>query len=121
MANRYHAHQVLIKRFKLEVGKQIPNIRIFDNTVGLFYTKNRTPVKIGVNGMSDCVGYYKTGNGIMMLSFEFKTGKAIQSKDQKMWEEFIVSYGGLYLIVREDIQKSIDSIKSYLTEKGITV
>lgn len=117
--NRYHAHQVLVKKFKLEAGKQIPNIRFFDRTVGLFYTRNGVPVKVGVNGSSDVFAYYKTGNGIMVLDLEFKTGNAKQSKDQKNWQEFVESYGGLYLIVREDIQLAIDRIKEYLSEKGL--
>ena len=119
--DRYKAHQNLVKKFKPEVGKQIPNIRIFDRTVGLFYTKRGTPVKVGINGSSDCYAYYKTGNGIMIFDLEFKTGKAKQSKDQIMWQEFVESYGGLYIIVREDTQEAINRIKNYLNEKNIII
>lgn len=119
--DRYKAHQNLVKKFKLEIGKQIPNIRIFDRTVGLFYTRRGTPVKVGVNGSSDCYAYYKTGNGIMIFDLEFKTGNARQSRDQIMWQEFVESYGGLYVIVREDMQAAINKIKCYLKNKNIII
>lgn len=119
MADNYFQHQELIKRFKLKAMKEIPNLRIFDRTVGLFYAKrhnggiiNYTPIKINQNGMADAYGLLKTSMGLIHLEFEFKTGKAKQTTEQKNWENFIINMNGYYLVIRdEDI--AVQSIKNY--------
>lgn len=102
----YADHQHLIQQFKLLASKVIPNLRIFDRHVGLFFTKNGDPIRIGMNGQADCWAIYKCKNAKLLLhiELEFKTGKAIQSKDQKNWEKFITEHNGTYLIIRNDSQ-----------------
>jgi hypothetical protein len=119
MANQYFNHQQLIKRFKLLAMKEIPNLRVFDRTVGLFYAKrinngiiNYVPVKINSNGMADAYGLLKTNSGIIHLEFEFKTGKAVQTEDQKNWEKFIINMNGYFLVVRDEKQ-AVNQIKNY--------
>ena len=123
MSNHYHNHQQLIKRFKLLVTKELPNLRIFDRTVGMFYAKridngviDYVPVKINSPGMADAYGLYRTNKGfVISLDFEFKTGKAVQNKDQKNWENFINNMmGGKYILIRDENQ-GIKDIKDYLT------
>jgi hypothetical protein len=119
MTNQYFNHQELIKRFKLLAMKEIPNLRIFDRTVGLFYAKringgiiNYVPMKINSNGMADAYGLLKTQSGVIHLEFEFKTGKAVQTKEQKNWENFIVGMNGFFLVVRDEGQ-AVKQIKHY--------
>jgi len=110
MTDRYFEHQELIKRFKLLCAKQIPNIRIFDRTVGKFYAKRVNdgmvkyiPMSINRKGMADCYGLLETDNGLMHLEFEFKSSlKAKQTPAQITWQQFIESMGGLYLVVRNE-------------------
>lgn len=119
MADQYFEHQELIKRFKLKAMKEIPSLRIFDRTVGLFYAKrfnsgviNYTPIKINQNGMADAYGLLKTNMGLIHLEFEFKTGNAKQTEVQKNWENFIVSMNGFYLVIRDE-NIAVSSIKQY--------
>jgi hypothetical protein len=119
MTNQYFNHQELIKRFKLLAMKQIPGLRIFDRTVGLFYAKrinngiiNYVPIKINSNGMADAYGLLKTQSGIIHLEFEFKTGKATQTKEQKNWEAFVKNMNGFFLVVRDENQ-AVTQIKNY--------
>lgn len=121
--NQYYEHQELIKRFKVLAGKQIPNLRIFDRTVGLFYAKrvnggviDYTPVKINSKGMADAYGLIKTNKCMLHLEFEVKTGNARQTKDQKNWENFIRLMNGKYIIIRNEFD-AINEIKYYL--KGL--
>lgn len=37
-----------------------------------------------------------------MICVEIKTGKAVQKKEQKNFEEMIRSLGGIYIVVREE-------------------
>jgi hypothetical protein len=100
--NNYHEHQQLIKRFKILAQKEIPRIRIFDRTVGMFYTKNGNPIQIAMKGMADCYALLPTKICLIHIEIEFKTGKAVQTKEQKTWETFIVSMNGIYLLVRDE-------------------
>lgn len=119
MSNQYFEHQELIKRFKLLAMKEIPNLRVFDRTVGLFYAKringgiiNYVPTKINKPGMADAYGILKTDIGSIHLEFEFKTGKAVQTKEQVNWEKFIINMNGFFLVVRDEKQ-AVTQIKNY--------
>lgn len=126
MSDQYFAHQELIKRFKLLATQELPKLRIFDRTVGLFYAKrvnggciDYTPIKINSPGMADAYGIYRTDNTLIHLEFEFKTGKAVQNKDQKNWENFIHSMNGKYMVIRDE-HRAISDIKNYLTRLGLS-
>lgn len=115
----YKEHQNLIKTFKLEMSQKLPKIRIFDRYCGMLYTKTGRPIKIGTKGQSDCYGMYPSKLGIILIEYEFKTGNSKQSKEQKIWQKFIESRNGIYIIVRDDYHYAIDKTKEYLIEKGI--
>jgi len=121
MADRYFAHQELIKRTKLLLTKTYPKrLRIFDRHVGLFYKKrtdnniiNYSPIKINKKGMCDCWGVmavpceFRRGNLINLpihLEMEFKTGNAKLSEEQKNWRDFCNSMGWLWFEVRDENQ-----------------
>ena len=114
--NRYKEHQILIKKFKLQAAKELPDLRLFDRHVGTFFTHQNRPIKINRKGMADCYGLLKTECGLIHIELEFKTGKARQTYEQKMWQDFIKSMNGLYIVVREDIDLAISAIKELINE-----
>ena len=69
-------------------------------------------MKINNPGMADAYGLLKTNMGLIHLEFEFKTGKAVQTKEQKNWENFIVGMNGFFLVVRDEGQ-AVKQIKHY--------
>ena len=119
--NKYHAHQQLIKRFSVLLGKELPKARIFGRVTGLFYAKRKdgyVPTKINDKGMSDAYIMYDCGACIIYLDCEFKTGQAVQNKYQKQWQQYIESMNGFYLIIRDEHQ-GIKDIRNYL--KGLNI
>lgn len=122
--NNYHAHQQLVKQFKLLATKQIPSLRIFDRHVGLFYAKRfdgnnveYVPIKINKPGMADCYGLLKTNNDLIHLEFEFKSSdNAKQTSDQVNWENFISNMNGKYFLIR-DAECGINQVLGFLNEK----
>jgi hypothetical protein len=111
----YEEHQNLIKRFKLDFPKVIPEMRVFDRHVGLFYRKNGVPVKINKKGMADLYGIIKFGPIQIHIEIEAKTGKSVQSKDQKIWQSFIEKFGGKYFIMR-DSEQTIKEVRKYIDD-----
>ena len=112
--NYYKEHQNLIKNFKLHAQKCFKSIRFFDQHVGLFYTKQGKPVKIGYKGMPDVFALYPKNGHLIYISLEFKTGKACLSKDQILWKKMIENMNGFYLVVR-DVQESIEELDLFLS------
>ena len=110
----YKQHQNLIQQFKLQVIKEIPNLHLFDRHVGLFYTKNNVPLKIGLNGQADLYGLYNNGKQLIHIEIEAKTGNAKQSKEQKNWQAFIEKNNGIYILLKNDINAAILEIKNLL-------
>ena len=110
----YKEHQNLLNRFLLDVQLKIPDIRFFKRHVGLFYTRRGTPVKINHSGMADLWALYKTENGLLHIEAEVKSGNAKQTKKQKDWENFIKTRGGIYLIVRDDYNTTINQLKKQI-------
>jgi hypothetical protein len=106
MKGSYQAHQQLLIRTQLAIQKAIPEARLFPRHVGLFYTKNKVPISIGMKGQADAVVYFSVtvGNFTLPLfcEIEFKTGNSTQSKEQKLWGKFISSLGGLYIVARNE-------------------
>jgi hypothetical protein len=102
----YQEHQQLLIRTQLAIQKAIPEARLFPRHVGLFYTKNGTPISIGIKGQADAICYFPVNfNGVtfsLFVEIEFKTGNAVQTKEQKVWEKFIISLGGLYIVARSE-------------------
>ena len=118
-SNKYNAHQVLLKRFKLELQNTIPNIRIFDRHVGMFFTKRGTPLKINTKGMADLWALVPSNLGLIHIEMEVKSGKSKQSPNQITWEKFIQSMGGLYVIVNDDYFIAINKILNYLEKSTL--
>lgn len=133
--NRYRAHQILVKEFKLKAQKRFGNkIRFKDRHVGKFlplvFIKKlmrgevelkdwgKYVVAINSKGMADLYGFISLHNILIHLEAEVKTGKAVQTKEQKDWQKLIESMGGCYLLVR-DSEEAIQQLENYLRERKL--
>ena len=94
--NRYAAHQELLKLVMLAFQKMFPNGRIYEQHVGLFFTKNGAPVKIGKKGQADL--WAMTEGRLIFI--EIKSGNARQTKEQKQWEITVKKCGHEYYVIR---------------------
>lgn len=123
MSDQYFNHQELVKRFKLLATKEIPQMRVFDRHVGLFYARrvsggtiDYTPVKINRPGMADAYGVINFNGFGVHVEIEFKSGKAVQTKDQKNWENITNNFmGAKYFLVRNE-HDGIREIKQYINQ-----
>lgn len=113
--NQYHAHQQLVRSFMSGFQKAFPSARIFQRHVGLFFTKNKTPVRINLPGMADLWALIPHGGVCLHFEFEIKTGAGRQSKEQKSWQAVIESLGASYLVVR-DVDESLNQINLILSK-----
>jgi len=90
---------------------------LFERHVGQFFTFDNRPIKINKKGMADMYGLIKTDNGLIHIEIEIKSGKGVQTKEQKVWQKFIESMNGLYIVGREPEQVE-NEVKEYLNAKG---
>lgn len=91
---------------------------------GLFYrvrfdkngqVVNAIAVTIGNPGEGDIEVVLTTWDGIARTGWiECKTGQAVQSPEQKVWEKFAVSRGAFYIVVRdpEDAIPLLDELRN---------
>lgn len=110
-------HDRLMQEHHLLLSKIYPNSRYFRRDVGLFYRRNGTPIQINMAGQADAYGLIKIKNLLIHVEFEYKIGNDIQSKDQKNWQSVIESLGGIYEIVHNTPQESIERLKARI--KGL--
>lgn len=133
----YKKHQNLIKRFRIDIQKEIKGSRLFDRHVGKFFNYRLMEsvfnwfkagcqgglkelkkiffshlTAINDSGMADCYLLIPTKYGLIHVELEFKTGNAKQTKEQKTWEAFIKRNNGIYMIIREDYHTSITDLKN---------
>lgn len=101
---KYKQHQNQLKKTILHLQKRFPKIRFFERHVGVFLTMNGEPIRINTPGMADLWALYPSELGLIHLEIEIKTGKATQSKAQKVWEKFITSMGGFYIVAKDEIE-----------------
>lgn len=124
--NRYHAHQELVKKTKIFIGRLFPKtVRLFDRHVGLFYIKrvaggivDYTPVKINKPGMADNWGvakcYFNAYGGATLGPFaihfeaEYKTGSAKMTPEQENWKTFCESMGIWHFVVRNEKELGVE-------------
>ncbi len=121
-----------MKRVLIATQKEFLNIRIFQQHVGLFFkygllhvlktqrikdvqaTCMSFAMKVGLKGMSDLFGIIKDENGVgRFIAIEIKTGKAVQTKEQKNYMKMVRNMGGIYIVGR-DVDQVISDIKKEL-------
>jgi len=65
--------------------------------------------------MSDVWAIFKTDHGALYLEYEFKTGNAVQSGDQKAWGKFLKTMNTDSIVVRENnFDEVVDQTKKAL-------
>lgn len=110
-------HQKLLQETFLYFQKMFPKGRIFKRQQGLFLNLRGMKTVVGIPGQGDAYAILPINvfDNIFLLhiEIEFKTGNAVLSKEQKIWNSLIESLGGLYIVVRKpedigtEIQKKI--------------
>jgi hypothetical protein len=111
-----------IQALSLIQASQNKGVYIFRNQVGTFYTRSGQPVKVGVVGSADAIGFCcmevtqeMVGRTVpIFFGAEYKTAKGRQREEQKQWEQHITSFGAPYRLIRspEEMQIYIDDIKN---------
>ena len=78
------------------------------NNVGVYLTRNGTPIAIGIPGEPDLTLFTQTGETIFI---EIKTPAGRQSAKQKHFQKVVESYGFRYMIMRSvsDAEKFVSS------------
>lgn len=114
--NKYKQHQVFLKKVMLHVQSEFPESRMWEIATGqayaLFSVKSAIKVAIQTRNVAQAmkilirVVYGKKGHpditGLLYgiwIGIEIKTGSAVQSQDQKFFEEMINAAGGVYITV----------------------
>lgn len=112
--NHYKKHEKLVTSWLLNAQKTFPNGRFFKRHVGLFITILGTRIYIGRKGQADLIGHVPYGkNSSLHLEIEMKTGKAVQTKEQKQWQVIVTNMRGFYCVIRDehDMEQILDEIK----------
>lgn len=72
--------------------------RLFNNPVGLFFTRNGAMINCGLAvGSSDLIGMTSTG---IFLAVEVKTKRGVEKSHQESWRKFVTSMGGMAMVAR---------------------
>lgn len=95
-------------REQLQIDLAKVGFRLFRNVVSLLYTKNGTPMKVGIDGQGDLLGYLPVvitkemvGKKIAVyVSVETKVGRRQGTKEQLAWLKSVNENGGAAVIVR---------------------
>lgn len=89
---------------------------VWKNPVGLGKTIRGDVVKFGVRGSADLLGIL--GPYGKFLAIELKTGKAVQTKEQLVYEKVITDRGGCYFVIRneDDLERIYDFCASHGTK-----
>ena len=98
-------HQKILVEILIEFGTR-SDMKIWANNTGTAYRRGRM-LKFGLVGSGDILGIIEGGT---FLSIEVKSGKARQSKQQKIFQKMVTSLGGLYIVARstQDVKKALD-------------
>ncbi len=94
-------HERLREEFFLLLLEEFPQSRIFKRDVGLYYTANGTPIRIGIPGQADSYAMINIKELLIHLEIEYKIGKDKQSQEQKDWQKVVESLKGIYLLIHD--------------------
>lgn len=110
-----------IQNLSLIAASSDPDVMLWRNQVGTFYTRTGQPVKIGSIGAADSLGVVRVlitpemvGKYIgVAIAPEFKQLKGRQSEGQKLWQQNFERRGGKYVLIRSpgEMIKFIEDIK----------
>ena len=96
--NNTQAHDKLLNEVMFLLGSD-PRIRVWKRKVG-FATPlgGHRPIMFGIKGEAD-LQFIVSPSG-RMGSVEIKTGSGKLSKEQELWKQMIIKFGGAYLECR---------------------
>lgn len=134
--NNYKAHQEMCEKVQKRLCKEYPkNIRIFPRHVGSFVSirvikdlivrfasltisdlKGIPRVSINKKGMADLYGIYSENGLAIHFEIEIKTGKATQTKDQKMWQGFCKMFDIPHSVIRSEIE-AVNFVETNIRKK----
>lgn len=115
---RTQALSNLVRREFSKVG-----CRIFRNNVGLFYTKNGTPVRCGlVKGSSDFIGWKQVtitpdmvGKTVSVFcAVEIKTGNDKERPEQVIFRNAVLKSGGIAVVIKDRL--TCDDVSSMASQ-----
>jgi hypothetical protein len=101
--NNTIAHQKLLDEILLAIGS-CPDIRVWKRVVGF---DEKRKIHYGIKGESDIDGIKMGGQRICI---EVKTGNAVQTKEQKVFQAMIEKFGGLYILARS-VEDALNGIR----------
>ena len=67
-----------------------PDARLFRRNVGLYYTKDGRPVRVGIEGQADAYALLRGG---LLVEVETKAARGRMSEPQHRWRDFCVAMG----------------------------
>ncbi|HET8668867.1 MAG TPA: hypothetical protein VFM10_12860 [Terriglobales bacterium] len=105
----------------LAVGQR-PDVLVWRQQSGLFYTRDGTPVRVGVPGLADSgmivavtITKEMVGKTIgVAVQPEFKVRDGQQSEAQRNWQAAVEARGGVYRLVRsaEDMTRLVADVQN---------
>lgn len=112
---RKSKHNSTIDRTILEFQKRFPQGRLWRREPMLAReVHSGNLVRTGQKGMSDLYGYVHALGLALYLEIEVKTGKATLREHQKIWGETTFKNGGIFIVGREDIDKTMQEIEEHI-------
>lgn len=87
-----------MKNCLLWIATYRPEWRVWANNSGAVKVMSGRFIRFGLKGSSDIVGIDGSGK---FIAIEVKTGKAVQSMQQKMFMKMIQERGGRFYLVRK--------------------
>lgn len=116
--NKYGKHNAFMKKVMLYIQETYPGVRLWQQATGVAYTVDSVKLclklggqgrfaeavkclkmtRYGLNGAADLSGILPNGK---RLEIEIKTGKAVQSKDQKTFMQMIRNKEGIYILITD--------------------
>lgn len=107
---RGEAHDLLVKQLVLALA-QTRLCRVWEQPTGAAFRKGHL-IHYGLVGCADISGILRGGKRI---EIEVKTGKAVQTVEQKAFQKIIGDFGGIYYVAR-DLLSTIEFVKSAAAE-----
>lgn len=101
MPNNTHAHQDLVDAILLRHGAR-SDLTLWPRNTGKVQTIDGRWVTFGMKGAADIEGIYSPCQHIRghHVEIEVKTGKAVQTKQQRRFQLMIDRRGGTYIVAR---------------------
>lgn len=104
------AHSTLLNEILRLIGAR-PDCRVWKNATGAAVSRTGSYVKFGKKGSADILGITSDGR---MFCVEVKTGQAVQTKEQKAFQNMITKMGGRYFLARNS-----QSVVQFLDELNL--